>query len=174
MAATITRSELMPFVMNVLEPLRTYSSPSRRAVEAIEPKASEPELGSVMAHAPTLSMVSRSGTHRSFWAIVPLEVMAAEAASCAAFVTAFNPFSEPLGDEENEALLGSLRGSLTGAGWTLFEGQGRHPSGEWAPESSLLILGMERGEAAELGARWRQNAVVWVGAGAVPELVLLR
>ena len=102
------------------------------------------------------------------------ELMAAEGASCAAFITAFNPFSEPLGDEENEALLGSLRGSLTGAGWTLFEGQGRHPSGEWAPESSLLILGMERGEAAELGARWRQNAVVWVGAGAVPELVLLR
>ena len=64
--------------MKVLEPLRTYSSPSRRAVERIEPKASEPEPGSVMAQAPILSRVSRSGTQRSFWAMVPLLEMAAE------------------------------------------------------------------------------------------------
>ncbi len=64
--------------MKVLDPLRTYSSPSLRAVAFIDPKASEPEPGSVMAHAPTLSMVSSSGTHRSFWAMVPLELMAAE------------------------------------------------------------------------------------------------
>ncbi len=67
-----------PFVMNVFEPLRRYSSPSRRAVDFIEPKASEPEPGSVMAHAPILSSVSRSSAHRSFWAIVPLLMMAAE------------------------------------------------------------------------------------------------
>ena len=64
--------------MNVFEPLSTYSSPSRRAVESIEPKASDPELGSVIAHAPILSSVSRSGTHRSFWAIVPRALIAAE------------------------------------------------------------------------------------------------
>jgi hypothetical protein len=29
--------------MNVFEPLSTYSSPSRRAVERIDPKASEPD-----------------------------------------------------------------------------------------------------------------------------------
>ena len=63
--------------MNVLEPLRTYSSPSRRAVEVIDPKASEPELGSVMAHEPIFSRVRRSSPHRSFWAIVPLDMMAA-------------------------------------------------------------------------------------------------
>ena len=47
-----------PLVMKVLEPLSTYSSPSRRAVDFIEPKASEPEPGSVMAHAPIFSSVS--------------------------------------------------------------------------------------------------------------------
>ncbi len=67
-----------PLVMKVFEPLRTNSSPSRRAVESIEPKASEPELGSVMAQAPTFSRVSRSGTHRFFWAMVPLDMIAAE------------------------------------------------------------------------------------------------
>ena len=64
--------------MNVLEPLRTYSSPSRRAVDFMEPNASEPELGSVMAHAPILSIVSRSSAHRSFCSIVPLAMIADE------------------------------------------------------------------------------------------------
>ena len=66
-----------PLVMNVLEPLRTYSSPSRRAVAIIEPKASEPELGSVIAHAPIFSSVSKSRAQRSCWARVPLLMMAA-------------------------------------------------------------------------------------------------
>ncbi len=62
--------------MNVLEPLSTYSSPSRRAVESIEPKASEPLLGSVIAQAPTFSSVRSWGTQRSFWAMVPVDWMA--------------------------------------------------------------------------------------------------
>ena len=44
--------------MNVFDPLSTYSSPSRRAVERIDPKASDPEPGSVIAQAPIFSMVS--------------------------------------------------------------------------------------------------------------------
>src|SRR4051794_4957048 len=64
--------------MKVFEPFSTYSSPSRRAVDFMDPKASEPELGSVIAQAPILSMVSKSGTQRSFWAMVPLELMAAD------------------------------------------------------------------------------------------------
>ena len=67
-----------PLVMNVFEPLSTYSSPSRRAVDFIEPNASEPEPGSVIAHAPILSIVSRSSAQRSFWAIVPFDMIAAE------------------------------------------------------------------------------------------------
>ena len=66
-----------PLVMKVLEPLSTNSSPSWRAVDIIEPNASEPELGSVIAHAPTLSIVSRSSAQRSFWAMVPLPMIAA-------------------------------------------------------------------------------------------------
>ncbi len=58
--------------MKVLAPLSRYSSPSRRAVEDIPPKASEPESGSVMAQAPIFSIVSRSRAQRSFWAVVPL------------------------------------------------------------------------------------------------------
>ena len=64
--------------MKVFEPLRTYSSPSRRAVERIEPNASDPDPGSVMAHAPIFSKVTSGRPHRSFWAIVPFDRMAAE------------------------------------------------------------------------------------------------
>ena len=67
-----------PLVMNVFEPLSTYSSPSRRAVDIIEPKASEPEFGSVIAHAPIFSSVSSGRAHRSFWAIVPRLMIAAD------------------------------------------------------------------------------------------------
>ncbi len=35
------------------------------------PNASEPESGSVMAHAPTFSIVTRPGSQRFFWASVP-------------------------------------------------------------------------------------------------------
>ena len=64
--------------MKVFEPLRTYSSPSRRAVAFIDPKASEPLPGSVIAHAPILSRVSRSRAQRSFCAVVPLLMIAAD------------------------------------------------------------------------------------------------
>ncbi|MFT6830906.1 MAG: hypothetical protein ACJAZN_001063, partial [Planctomycetota bacterium] len=57
---------------------------------------------------------------------------------------------------------------------TFIEGQGRHPSGGWAPEASLLVLGLQRDEAAALGRRWRQNAVLWIGRETIPELLLLR
>ena len=63
-----------PLVMNVFDPLSRYSSPSRRAVDFIDPNASDPESGSVIAHAPIFSSVSSSSAHRSFWAIVPLRV----------------------------------------------------------------------------------------------------
>ncbi len=66
-----------PLVMNVFDPLRMYSSPSRRAVDCMPPNASEPEFGSVIAHAPILSSVRRSSAHRSFCSIVPLFMTAA-------------------------------------------------------------------------------------------------
>ncbi len=61
--------------MKVLLPLSTYSSPSRTAVDFMPPSASDPESGSVMAHAPILSSVMRSRPQRSIWAGVPLFMM---------------------------------------------------------------------------------------------------
>src|ERR1700735_3142586 len=64
-----------PLVMKVLLPLRMYSSPSRRAVDFMPPRASDPESGSVMAQAPTFSAVSRERPQRSIWAGVPCFMM---------------------------------------------------------------------------------------------------
>ena len=64
-------------MMKVFEPLSRYSSPSRFARRLHRPNASEPESGSVIAHAPILSNVSRSSAHRSFCAVVPLLMIAA-------------------------------------------------------------------------------------------------
>ncbi len=61
--------------MKVLFPLRMYSSPSRRAVDCIPPRASDPEFGSVMAQAPILSSVNRSRPQRSICAGVPCFMM---------------------------------------------------------------------------------------------------
>jgi hypothetical protein len=53
-------------------------------------------------------------------------------------------------------------------------GIGVHPTGEWRGEPSYLVPGLSRAAAEELGSRFEQNALIWSGADAVPELLLLR
>ncbi|AMV46907.1 DUF3293 domain-containing protein [Paraburkholderia caribensis] len=91
-----------------------------------------------------------------------------------AFVTACNPFSEPLDDAANAERQKILAVELTQRGLTFIEGVGQHPSNDWAGEASFLVLGVSVEEAKELGARFGQNAIVWAGSDAVPKLVLLR
>ncbi len=64
LATTITRSLLMPLVMKVFEPLSTYSSPSRIAVEAMLAR-SEPVPGSVMAIAVMSVPAAMPGSQRA-------------------------------------------------------------------------------------------------------------
>ena len=64
-ATTITRSELMPLVMNVFEPLSTQSSPSRTAV-VLMPCRSEPAAGSLIAIAVISSPEQNPGNQRAF------------------------------------------------------------------------------------------------------------
>ncbi len=90
------------------------------------------------------------------------------------FVTACNPFSEPLDDAANAERQKILAVELTQRGLTFIEGVGQHPSNDWAGEPSFLVLGVSVEEAKELGARFGQNAIVWAGSDAVPKLVLLR
>lgn len=102
------------------------------------------------------------------------DLYAAADVSSAAFVTAFNPRSEMQSAEANAAALARLGAELAAAGYHLVDGAGEDPDGIWPVEPSFLVLGLELESAQEVGRRYGQNAVVWAGAEAVPELLLLR
>jgi hypothetical protein len=59
-------------------------------------------------------------------------------------------------------------------GITYFPGEGQGEDPSWLAEASFLVLGLGREEASDLGRKYGQNAIVWVGSDGVPELVLLR
>ena len=90
------------------------------------------------------------------------------AASQWAFVTACNPGSVPLPDAENAARSAGLLAEV--AGYTTYPGEGRDAAGGWA-EESVLIVGIGRAEAVELGRRWGQAAILAGGRGGPAELV---
>lgn len=94
--------------------------------------------------------------------------------NCCAFITACNPYSRIVGDKENAERQAELAQELTRIGLTFFDSVGRHPAGGWPEESSYLVLGLSLADAKHLGEKYRQNAIVWCGPDAVPELVLLR
>ena len=93
--------------------------------------------------------------------------------SCAAYITAWNPEGIAVAQEANEAAQRRLRAEAVELGFECIEGEGRGEIGDWPPEESLLILGCNRSRAKKLGHQFKQNAVVWVGADAVPELIML-
>lgn len=95
-------------------------------------------------------------------------------ASCAAFITACNPFSRELSAANNAMRQAELAAELKRRSLSFFEGVGQHPSGNWPGEPSFLVLGLALEAAKSLGKTYEQNAVIWCGPDAVPSLVLLR
>src|SRR5882672_2743669 len=101
------------------------------------------------------------------------ELLGHNEAATAAFVTACNPRGEKKSYEENEAAAVALRQSPRLIGYAWFKGEGRDPEASWAPEPSLLIVGIPRREAERLAVELNQNAIVFIEKGGKPELVLL-
>lgn len=97
-----------------------------------------------------------------------------EQLSSAAYITACNPLSQPLSRQENEQAHQSLIKDLCRLGYRWLDGFGEDPSGKWAGEASMLVLGLDQPAASELGRRYQQNAIVWIGTDAIPRLMLLR
>lgn len=88
-----------------------------------------------------------------------------------AFITAWNPGSRQLALEENEARQAELVGIIRERGWRHFEGSGIPARGDWQAEASVLVLGISQGEAADLGRRFGQNAIVTGRCGGAAVLV---
>lgn len=93
---------------------------------------------------------------------------------CSAYITACNPFSQILDDAANAARHAALGQELGRRSLANIEGVGKHPSNQWPGEASYLIFGLTLEAAKTLGTRMEQNAIVWSGADAVPQLILLR
>ena len=92
----------------------------------------------------------------------------------AAFLTAYNPFSRDVGEAQNRKAQEALLCDLERMGLDWIVGEGRDPSGEWPGEPSVLVLGITREQALELGRSYEQNALVWCEVGRPSELILLR
>ena len=101
------------------------------------------------------------------------ELLQAEGAHTAAFVTAANRHGERRSAWENEMATAALHQTQTDAGYACYSGEGRDPRGKWAPEPSMLIVGISRADAETVGRVFEQNAIVFVEKGRAPELVVL-
>jgi hypothetical protein len=75
---------------------------------------------------------------------------------------------------ENETAQAELERLLTRDGFIVWRGRGIDPSGDWPGEDSVLVLGISKDVSIDFGRQYRQNAIVWLGEDATPELVLLK
>lgn len=95
-----------------------------------------------------------------------------KAVSGAAFITAWNPHSQPTSHVENMQAQRCLLDAVQRMGYESIPGMGVDPAGKWPGEASALILGLERTEAVRLGRTYAQNAIVWCGEDAIPQLLM--
>lgn len=99
--------------------------------------------------------------------------MVNEGITTAAFLTAFNPYSEELSEGDNEAAQRRLIADLRALNVLAILGEGKDAQGHWPGEPSLLALGISIQDAEILADRYGQNGFVWVGNGnAMPNLRL--
>ena len=77
-----------------------------------------------------------------------------------AFVTAWNPASVPQSPERNAQRQLELMELVTAKGYAMLPGEGIGEDPTWTPEESVLILGIGRREAVDLGRRFGQLAIV--------------
>jgi hypothetical protein len=91
-----------------------------------------------------------------------------------AFITAYNPQGTIQSDAANDQAHAELARKLQELGLQVIEGSGSEEGIDWPSEKSYFALGLALESAKEIGTHFDQDAIVWVGADAVPQLILLR
>ena len=91
--------------------------------------------------------------------------------SSSAFVTAWNPESISMSRADNDAATPALEAAIERLGFQSLPGIGVDAQGQWPGEESLLILGIPESAALEIGAAFRQNAIVFCPEDAIPLLL---
>ena len=104
----------------------------------------------------------------------PLEVLyKSSRVNSAMFITASNPFSQLLSEDENSLRNVKLIDEIKQRSLKYIGGIGQNPERKWPGEDSILVLGLGLEAAKALGKHYEQNAIVWCDADAVPQLILL-
>ncbi|MDA1327189.1 MAG: DUF3293 domain-containing protein [Proteobacteria bacterium] len=103
-----------------------------------------------------------------------MRLFASTGCDCGVFITAFNPLGQAQSDETNEIVHSRLGTELKASAIDVIEGAGADPTGAWPEEKSFFALGVDLEAARDLGIRYKQDAIVWAGADAIAQLVLLR
>ena len=87
------------------------------------------------------------------------------------FISACNPYSKILSDTENNERHLHLKEAMKA--YKYFEGEGIGEDLSWKPEKSLLVIGINRENAIEVGRHFKQNAIVIGEVGKPAALKLL-
>lgn len=89
---------------------------------------------------------------------------------CSAFISACNPGSVEMTDEQNEERQRALKQELDVSGYACYEGLGQPEDEDWQGEPSFLVLNIPEPEAVSLCKKFGQLAIVYCGKDAVPRL----
>jgi len=88
-----------------------------------------------------------------------------------AFITAYNPFSKLLTEEENEIRHANLIQELGIRNFHFLNGYGQSANGQWQAEPSVFVFNIDRETAIGLGTSFGQNAIVSGQINNVPGIV---
>jgi hypothetical protein len=88
------------------------------------------------------------------------------------FITAWNPYSMLLSQEENTNLNRLLELDLKD--FPIYAGQGKDAKGEWPPEDSYFVANISEQQAIALGTKYNQNAIVFGTLNEKAKLLLLQ
>ena len=92
----------------------------------------------------------------------------------AAFITAFNPYSNELELFENRLRNKKLEGKIQSLALYYIKGDGRCGDSGEVGEESFLVFGLSKKQAIKLGTESQQNAIVVCETNATPSLLLLK
>lgn len=88
-----------------------------------------------------------------------------------AYITADNPGSIQLSDQENKHRRAALNTELSASSYDLVAGESVDDLDQWPTERGFWVCGIDRDRARSVGRRFDQHAIVFVDASGAVELV---
>lgn len=88
-----------------------------------------------------------------------------------ALITAYNPRSKELSEEENLVRQEKLSGDICDAGYGFLQGYGASEDGSWKAEPCLFVLDISEEAAVSIAQKYEQHAIVYGKRGSAPRLV---